>query len=80
MIAASLAFTSVNTTRFHKAPAIGDARLEKDGSIAMQLRRTADGIHTSAMLTYKTTDKDYEDVLKHQGGSLASTMKYSPKH
>lgn len=49
-------------------PAIGTAWLEDDGTITMDLRRTSDGMHVSALVRYQTTDEHYDDVLKHLGG------------
>lgn len=54
--------SSLSAFRDAGTPAIGEAWLEKGGSITMRLRRTADGTHLSANFTYKPSDKDYEDV------------------
>jgi hypothetical protein len=58
-----------------KQQSIGDAWLEKDGTIAMRLRNTADGMHLDATFTYNKTDSAYNDVLKHLGGLKPGEIK-----
>ncbi|HEY9756609.1 MAG TPA: hypothetical protein V6C97_15685 [Oculatellaceae cyanobacterium] len=47
---------------------IGEAWLDDDGSITLHLFCTSDGAPAQAMLTYKTTDEQYESILEHLGG------------
>jgi hypothetical protein len=60
------------------ANSIGVAWLEEDGSIALHLTRTSDGMHVSGMLRYQPTDERYNDVLKHLGGLKPGETKPVP--
>jgi hypothetical protein len=46
---------------------IGVASIEKDGTLHLRLKSSGPGPSGEAHFVYKTTDKDYADVLKHIG-------------
>lgn len=48
-------------------PFSGTATMEDDGSLTLRLRQTSDGKDIDDSLTYKTTDRGYDDVLRHIG-------------
>jgi|GEM_PF-2655177 len=65
----STQLSSVEILRDAKTPVyIGDATMDKDGTINLHMRRTADGIHTNGMFRYKPGTKDYDEVFCHIGG------------
>jgi hypothetical protein len=47
---------------------VGDATMEKDGSINIHFRKTADGKDADAYVHYKTTNPFYKEVLDHLKG------------
>jgi hypothetical protein len=49
-------------------PYTGTAVMQEDGAISLHLRLTGDGKDTDDILTYKTTDRGYDNVLRHLGG------------
>jgi hypothetical protein len=49
-------------------PYAGTATMQDDGSLTLHLRRTEDGKEIDDTLTYKTTDRGFDDVLRHLGG------------
>jgi hypothetical protein len=49
-------------------PFTGTATMQDDGSLTLRLRLTSDGKPIDDTLTYKTTDRGYDDVLRHLGG------------
>ncbi len=49
-------------------PYTGTAVMQEDGAITLHLRLTADGKDVDDTLTYKTTDRGYDNVLRHLGG------------
>jgi hypothetical protein len=49
-------------------PYTGTAVMQDDGAISLHLRLTSDGKDIDDMLTYKTTDRGYDNVLRHLGG------------
>jgi hypothetical protein len=49
-------------------PYAGTATMQEDGSLTLHLRQTADGREIDDTLTYKTTDRGFQDVLRHLGG------------
>lgn len=59
-------------------PSIGEAWLEKDGSITLNLRGDATGAPAHAQFNYKTSDKDFKDVLKHLNGIKPGEIKKVP--
>lgn len=61
-----------------KVESIGDAWMEEDGSITLNLRSTADGENVSAQFTYRTNDKDYQMILKHLNGLKQGEVKPVP--
>jgi hypothetical protein len=69
---------SANNDKTRQQGSIGDAWLEKDGSITLRLRSTSDGQHLDGTFTYKPSDKDYGDVLKHLGGLKPGEIKPVP--
>jgi hypothetical protein len=60
-------------------PYAGTATMQDDGSLTLHLRRTRDGKEIDDSLTYKTTDRGYDDVLRHLGGlSPGDTKDFRP--
>jgi hypothetical protein len=49
-------------------PFTGTATMQDDGSLTLHLRLTSDGKEIDDTLSYKTTDRGYDDVLRHLGG------------
>jgi len=46
----------------------GTAAMLDDGALALHLRLTSDGKPVSDVLTYKISDRAYDNVLRHLGG------------
>jgi hypothetical protein len=46
----------------------GTAAMLDDGTLALHLRLTSDGKPVSDVLTYKVSDRAYDNVLRHLGG------------
>ena len=46
----------------------GTAAMLDDGTLALHLRLTSDGKPVSDVLTYKISDRAYDNVLRHLGG------------
>jgi hypothetical protein len=60
-------------------PYTGTATMQDDGSLTLHLRLTRDGRQIDDTLTYKTTDRGYDDVLRHLGGlSPGDTKDFRP--
>jgi hypothetical protein len=60
---------SVDIMKGSKPPVfIGDATMDKDGTINLNLRRTADGVEANAQLHYKPDNKLYQEIYCHLGG------------
>jgi hypothetical protein len=60
-------------------PYTGTATMLEDGSLSLHLRLTGDGKPIDETLTYKTTDRGYDDVLRHLGGlGPGDTRSFSP--
>jgi hypothetical protein len=60
-------------------PYAGTATMQDDGSLTLHLRQTGDGKEIDETLTYKTTDRGYDDVLRHLGGiGLGDTKSFRP--
>jgi hypothetical protein len=57
---------------------IGDAKMMEDGTIIMNLRRTADGENVSGIVKYRTNSRDYKEVLDHLGGMRPGETKLVP--
>jgi hypothetical protein len=57
---------------------IGDAQMQDDGTIIVNLRRTADGINVSGVVTYPTSHPNYKEVLDHIGGMKPGEVKLVP--
>ena len=57
---------------------IGDATMAADGTITLNLRRTADGMSASGVFKYPVGDPNYQDVLKHIGGLRPGETKLVP--
>jgi len=55
-------------TKENEQQALGEAWLEEDGTITLQMRRDADGNFVSAKLQYRQSDTEYAKVLHHLGG------------
>jgi len=49
-------------------PYAGTATMQDDGSLTLHLRQTEDGKTIDDTLIYKTTDRGFDDVLRHLGG------------
>lgn len=49
-------------------PFTGTATMQDDRSLVLHLRLTSDGKEINDTFTYKTTDRGYDDVLRHLGG------------
>jgi hypothetical protein len=49
-------------------PYTGTATMQDDESLTLHLRLTSDGKEVDDTLTYKTTDRGYDSVLRHLGG------------
>ena len=47
---------------------IGDASMDKDGTINIHFRKTADGKDANAYVHYRTTDPYYQETLDHLKG------------
>jgi hypothetical protein len=47
---------------------IGEAWLEPNGTITMELNQTSDGVPVHAIFTYDTKHPEYEEILQHVGG------------
>ena len=46
----------------------GTAAMLDDGTLTLHLRPTSDGKAANDVLTYKVSDRAYDDVLRHLGG------------
>jgi hypothetical protein len=49
-------------------PYAGTATMQDDGSLTLHLRLTSDGKEIDDTLSYKTTDRGYDNVLRHLSG------------
>ena len=54
---------------------IGEAWLEPDGTITMELNKTSDGMPLHAVLTYDTKHPKYDEILQHVGGLKSGEKK-----
>ncbi|NVO17510.1 MAG: hypothetical protein HXX10_26075 [Rhodoplanes sp.] len=57
---------------------IGDAQMQDDGTIVVNLRRTADGINVSGIVRYPTSHPNYKEILDHIGGMKPGEIKLVP--
>jgi hypothetical protein len=57
---------------------IGDAKMMEDGTIIINLRRTADGVNVSGIVKYPINSRDYKEVLDHLGGMRPGETKLVP--
>ena len=57
---------------------IGDAQMQEDGTILVNLRRTADGINVTGIVRYPTSHPNYKEVLDHIGGMKPGEVKLVP--
>jgi hypothetical protein len=48
-------------------PYFGIARMESDGTIILQLTKTADGQPYDSTLTFKTSNNGYDSIKRHTG-------------
>ena len=77
LIVAPTLATAEETAR--KPPVIiGDAKMLADGTIVVNLRRTADGINVSGIKEYPVGDPYYKKVLDHLGGMSPGETKLVP--
>jgi hypothetical protein len=49
-------------------PYVGTAEMLDDGTLALHLRLNSDGTAVNDTLTYKVSDRAYDDILRHLGG------------
>jgi hypothetical protein len=49
-------------------PYVGTAAMLDDGTLSLHLRLTSDGKPVDDVLTYKISDRAYDDILRHLGG------------
>lgn len=56
-------------------PFTGTAEMQEDGSLTLHLRLTNDGREIDDTILYKTTDRGYDNVLRHLGGLRAGERK-----
>jgi hypothetical protein len=62
-----------------KAPiVIGDARMLGDGTVILNFRRTADGIHVSGSKKYPVGHPEDQEILDHLGGMSPGETKLLP--
>ena len=60
-------------------PSIGQATMEDDGTIVLQLRaETGDGAVGEGLFTYAPGDDEYDEVLEHLGGLKPGQSKPVP--
>ena len=57
---------------------VGDAQMLDDGTIIINMRRTADGINISGVVKYPIDDPHYKEVLDHIGGMHPGEVKLVP--
>jgi hypothetical protein len=57
---------------------VGDARMLDDGTIVINMRRTADGINVSGVFNFPVTDPHYKEVLDHIGGMKPGETRLVP--
>src|ERR1700747_1344885 len=48
-------------------PYTGTAVMQEDGAISLHFRLTSDGKEIDDTLNYKTTDRGYDNILRHLG-------------
>jgi len=61
-----------------KVSSMGEARLEADGSITLNLRSDAYGLPVHGRFNYKPNEKDYADVMEHVHGLKPGEVKQVP--
>jgi hypothetical protein len=60
-------------------PYLGTAAMSDDGTLSLHLRSTSDGKPAGDTLTYKITDRAYDNVLRHLGGvNPGGTKEFRP--
>jgi hypothetical protein len=60
-------------------PYLGTAAMSDDGTLSLHLRSTSDGKPAGDTLTYKVTDRAYDNVLRHLGGlNPGDTKEFRP--
>jgi hypothetical protein len=57
---------------------IGDATMAEDGTIIVNMRRTADGMNVSGIIKYGVNDPHYKEVLDHLGGMRPGETRLVP--
>ena len=69
----------IQIVRKSEKDSIGSARMEKDGTIVLQLRAEGqDGLIGDSLLRYPPTHTEYNDILRHLGGLKTGEMKQVP--
>ena len=56
-------------------PYAGTATMQDDGTLSLHLRLTIDGKAVNDTMTYKVSDRAYDNVLRHLGGLRAGETK-----
>jgi GTP cyclohydrolase II len=60
-------------------PYSGTATMQEDGSLTLHLQHGRDGKEINDTLTYKTSDRGYDSVLRHLGGlAPGDTKNFTP--
>jgi hypothetical protein len=60
-------------------PYLGTAAMSDDGTLSLHLRSTSDGKPAGDTLTYKVSDRAYDNVLRHLGGlNPGETKEFRP--
>jgi hypothetical protein len=60
-------------------PYLGTADMSDDGTLSLRLRLTSDGKPVGDTLTYKVTDRAYDNILRHLGGlNPGETKQFRP--
>jgi hypothetical protein len=56
-------------------PFLGTAAMLDDGTLTLHLRLTSDGRPVDDTLTYKASDRAYDNILRHVGGLRPGEIK-----
>jgi hypothetical protein len=60
-------------------PFVGTAAMQDDGSISLHLRLTSAGKPVDGTVTYRVSDRAYDNVLRHLGGLRpGETKEFAP--
>lgn len=64
-------------SKLHKEPPIGDATMDKEGTIRVRIRMMG-GMNADGGVTYKKDSEHYDSILKHLGGMKPGDIKLVP--